>query len=487
MKIYAFASRALLLTGLLLCGTVVAFAQPGKKGTSPDNCRLDEAKRWYEEGRLERIEEIEACAKDPKSMSTEKRIEAFELLTESYLYRDKIGAADRSFQDLLRIDPLYEPDSIGESYESYDLIYLSNTYTRRPIFSMYFGLGGNYTHIEQLENYGVDNTTGANDYETFQDRIVFGGNATVGFELPLIWGFDLTLDATFGYRAYSFADSLYISLATNPTGQTYSNEETPLASATPLLYSTLTFREDQFWIDVPLTLRYNIENFHGFLPYVYVGGAANFLIHAQLTDVDRANTPEITADQSSLQPSDIVLTNTTNFLTGNQVSMRTQVNWSLVAGAGVKFRLGRNFIYADFRYTRMFLNAVERDNRYANRNLLYNYAHVDNDFRMDNFALTVGFVKAFYVPRKKRKHNPLVINGRYNRFLERERNYIKRETDEDLRQELNSAIKEMERNKPSLIEDVQKGKREGMQMLKDQQRQIEDIKNKRVRVEVKYE
>lgn len=487
MKIYAFARCTLSLTALLLCCTVVAFSQRNKKGTSPDNCRLDEAKRWYEEGRLERIEEIEACIKDPKSMSTEKRLEAFELLTESYLYRDNIGAADRSFKELLRIDPLYQPDSVGESYESYDLIYLSNTYTRRPIFSMYFGLGGNYTHIEQLQNYGIDNTGGTDDFETYQSRVVFGGNATVGFELPLLWGFDLTLDATFGYRAYSFADSLYISLSKNPTGQSFSSDEVALANASPLLYSTLTFREDQFWIDVPLTLRYNIEKFHGFLPYVYVGGAANFLLHAQLTDINRANKPEITADQSSLQSSDVNVTKTTNFLNGQSVSMRTQVNWSLVAGAGVKFRLGRNFLYADFRYTRMFLNAVDRDNRYANRDLLFTYAHVDNDFRMDNFALTVGFVKAFYVPRKKRKHNPLVIGGRYNRFLERERNYIKRETDEDLKQELNSAIKEMERMKPSLIEDIQKGRREGMQVIKDQQRQIEDIKNKRLKVEVKYE
>ena len=488
MRIQAFARCGLLCTGLWLSCMTATFAQPGKKGTSPDDCRLDEAKRWYEEGNLERIEEIEPCVKDPKSMSTEKRLEAFELLTESYLYRNEIDRANLSFQEMLRIDPLYQTDSTGDAYESYDMIYLSNTYNRRPIFSMYFGGGMNFTLVQQLQNYGVDNTSGVADNEGYLRNVVFGANAQVGFELPLIYGFDLTLDATFGYRTYAFGDSLYLSVnPTNPTGQSDNNDLGALAGQ-PLLYSTLQFREDQFWIDVPLMLRYNIEKFHGLLPYVYVGGAVNFLLGAQLTDVERTNVtegPQWGGERTPVR--DINVTNVNNFLTGQTVSMRTQVNWSLVAGAGVKFRVGRNFIYADFRYTRMFLNAVDRDNRYANRELLFNYSHVDNDFRMDNFALTIGFVKAFYVPRKKRQFNPIVIGNRYNRFLERERNAIKRETDEDLKRELNSAIKDMERMKPSLIEDIEKGRREGMQVIKDKQRQIDNIKNKRVRVEVKYE
>ena len=67
------------------------------------------------------------------------------------------------------------------------------------------------------------------------------------------------------------------------------------------------------------------------------------------------------------------------------------------------------------------------------------------------------------------------------------RNYIKRETDEDLKRELNSAIKDIERQKPSLIEDVQRGRTRGERMLSDKQRELNNLKNKRVRVEVRYE
>ena len=45
----------------------------------------------------------------------------------------------------------------------------------------------------------------------------------------------------------------------------------------------------------------------------------------------------------------------------------------------------------------------------------------------------------------------------------------------------------MERQKPSLIEDVQKGKSKGPQMLNSKQKEYSDYKNKRAKVEVKYE
>jgi len=252
-----------------------------------------------------------------------------------------------------------------------------------------------------------------------------------------------------------------------------------------LLYSTLQFKENQFWLDIPLMLRYNVTKFKGFLPYVYAGVAANFLLYADLTDVSRRTEPEgIRAElggQSTTSPS-IVISKT-----AERPSLRTSVNVSFVAGAGIKFRLGRNFLYADFRYTRMFLNNVDLNNRYSNPELVYYHGHIDNDFRTDNFALTVGFIKAFYVPRKKHQYNPLIINKKYSKFLEKERNYVKKETDEDLKRELTSTLKEFEQEQPSLIEDVQKGRTKGTKMLDTKKKEIEDIKNKRVKVEVKYE
>jgi hypothetical protein len=477
---------------LLLClfcffSSADTLAQKKKKGSSPDNCQLDEAKRWYEMGDLEKIEGIETCVSDPKSMSREKRIEALQLITESYLYRDKIGAADKSFRNLLSISPLYEADST-DPINSYDLIYLSRTFSRRPIFSMYFAAGANFSLVEQLENYGTDNTSGLADHEGYLREVEIGFTGAIGFEVPLIYNFELALDATFGYRTFAYGDSMYISVnPANPTDLVYgNNSELNSRAGAPLLYSTLIYKENQFWIDVPLILRYNLSDIKGFLPYIYVGVAGNFLLNANLGAISRTTQTEnaITSGGESTPEKTILITPDAE---NGTPSLRTMANVSFVAGAGIKKRVGSDFIFFDFRYTRMFLNNVDINNRYANNELLYQYGHVDNDFRMDNFALTFGYTKAFYKPRKKHQHNPLIIGRKYNKWLEKERNYAKKETDEDLKRELNSAIKDMERQKPSLIEDVQKGKTKGDKMIGNKQKEFGDYKNKRVKVEVKYE
>ena len=112
MKVLAhsYITCFLLVIVLMLSNSSIVLAQKNKKGSSPNDCQLDEAKKWYERGDLTKIEEIESCVSDKRSMSKEKRVEAYQLLTESYLYRDKIGAADKSFKSLLRISPLYEAD-----------------------------------------------------------------------------------------------------------------------------------------------------------------------------------------------------------------------------------------------------------------------------------------------------------------------------------------------------------------------------------------
>ena len=45
----------------------------------------------------------------------------------------------------------------------------------------------------------------------------------------------------------------------------------------------------------------------------------------------------------------------------------------------------------------------------------------------------------------------------------------------------------LRRQKPSLLEDVQRGKTQGENYIKNQQKMMDNYKNKRPRVEVKYE
>src|SRR5690606_1268010 len=139
-------------------------------------------------------------------------------------------------------------------------------------------------------------------------------------------------------------------------------------------------------------------------------------------------------------------------------SLRNMFNVSVVAGLGAKFRLGRNFLIVEARYNRFLLNSVNKTNRYSNPELVYQFAYVDNDYRMDNFSLSVGFEKSFYKPRKKHKYDPVYVDKRLEQLLRKEKNTAKRTTDAELKRELNNFVRELERDKPGILDDVRRGR-----------------------------
>jgi len=463
--------RYLLWTFLILTVTTSTWAQI----LDPTICseRLEDAKKSYEAGQLKDVsDKIEDCLeKRPAVFSQEKMVDGYKLLTESHLFRNNISDGTRSYEKLLTFNPLFEADSTDPS-NSYDLIYLSRTYRQKPIISTYVNFGTNYTLVNILQEYATDNTVRpAQNY----NQLRVGISGALGIEVPVWRDFTLVLEGNFAWRTYRYQDSLLISSGTaNPIQQ-------------QLVYSNLQFNEQQIWIDVPLMLRYEhyMKRYKKIIPYVYIGGAPNFLLTANLSNIQRNTTREpdfggqviggertVTIAGSGLNAKDRLAEG------GDTLrSLRTAVNASIVAGIGSKFRLGRHFLVIEARYSRFLLNTINRTNRYDNDELLFEYNYVDNDYRMDNFSLSVGFELSFYKPRKKRKYDPIVIDRRLDRFLQKEKTAAKRTTDSELKRELNSFIRTLERDKPGILEDVRRG-RASSRVIEEASEEIDKIKDK---------
>lgn len=455
-----------LFTVLFLCG-FVALHTLNAQTLTPNLCddRLDEAKRSYQAGQLEKVEEkISDCLNDRVFASKVKLQDGFQLLTESYLFQDKIGQASISFEELLRINPLFEADSTDPN-NSYDLIYLSRTYRKKPVVSIYGNIGANYSLLEILQNYNTDNNNRtAEDYMQF----TLGYSAAFGVELPIWRDFTLAVEANFASRAYRYLDTLFMS----------SNLENP--DQRELVYGTLQFRESQLWVDIPVMLRYEHyfkkKNLKWVIPYAFIGGAPNFLLSSNFVNIQRNTSREptgggaVVGGERSVTVAGIGL----NRDDPDALPLRNSFNVTVMAGLGAKFRAGRNFVVIEARYNRFLLNAVNLDNRYSNNELLYEYAYVDNDFRIDNFALTLGFEKSFYKPRKKRKYNPVHINNKLEKIIRKEKSNAKRTTDAELQRELNSYLRELERNKPGILEDVRRG-RASSTVIEQTKEEIEKI------------
>lgn len=425
--------------------------------------KLDDAKMYYESGLLEKVvgeDGVKTCLDSKHSLSKEKRIEGYRLLTETNLYQNQIGMADENFKSVLRLDPLYRVDTTDPT-ASYDLIYLARTFRRKPMISVYGGAGVNYSRLEVLQTYGTDNTS---DPHTDLNDIVVGFNGTVGMEIPVWRNFDFAMDVNFLLRTYKFLDSLYANVTITDARQ--NDEITSVDPDAALRYGAFSFRENQLWIDIPVMARYNFGE-KKIIPYIYVGANANFMISAALNGVRRTTVEEADLNAGNQVEENVRIrisqyTDRPETQGGQAIkylSLRNTFNFSLVAGAGVKIRVGRNFLFADLRYTRFFFNMANPENRYSRPELMYRFNYVSNDFKMDALSLNVGFMASFYKPTKKRAYDDKVLQFRLDKLLRDQRRKAKNVTDKALRNNLESSIKTLGREQRSIINDVKSGQR----------------------------
>jgi hypothetical protein len=455
---FSLASRAV-LAALSLAAFLPNSLLAQAKSTTDCERDLDDAKLAYSEGQLGTVRNFlsDECLVS-KKLSRENKVQAYRLLTETSLFTNNLDQASFSFESLLKYNPLFEVDS-SDQWASYDLIYLSRTYRRNPIISWYGSAGANYSRIDTLQTYGGSNTVST---KTDLSAISIGWNISTGFELPVYNNFDLLVEANLAVRNYRRADDLFIVSSANNAGD-----------GTVFPFGTLQFKEVQTWVDVPVMARYNYHWRKKIIPYAYAGVAPNFLVSAKMTGLVRRNSTDgrggdqvVGDDKNTISLTRKVVTDgagqkDTYRSTDN--SLRTGVNVSLIAGVGCKFRLGSNFLFFDIRYNRFLLNAVKIDNRYTQKELIYRYGYVDNDFRIDNVAISFGYMKSFYKPRKKRQYDPLSAALAFDKQMlggksKKGQNVVVKTTSEEANREMKDAVNSSKQDKKNFIDAVRSGR-----------------------------
>lgn len=291
----------------------------------------------------------------------DQRIEAYWLLTRTYLFIDDPISAEDTYLKLLRQDYEY---IIDEENDPIEMVYLSKKFKTTPIFMLYAKGGVNLSSIAVINNYGVDNTRTTE--ETYKNGFGFqlGGGAELNMNEHLSFG----LEVNFHNRSYNYSNTLFRSDRQN-------------------------FTEKQMGIDLPVFLKYRWD-FEKIRPYVYGGMGFGYLLRAQANVklVDRVNSGSDNIIESPVTGPEINIT-----------PQRNRFSQFAHGGIGVNYRFGYNYLVMDLRYMAGFSNIVNEPDQYSNDALLYNYSFVDDDKRMNTFAISVGFVKPLYKPRKIKK------------------------------------------------------------------------------------
>lgn len=302
--------------------------------------------------------------------SDELKVRVYELLTQVYLLMDDPAKAEESYLKLLDADPEFiatpEKDPI-------DVVYLSKKFTTTPIFTPHFRIGGNLSTqslISEVSTSGASNIARKN-------TALPGWTGGGGLEWNVTERFGVGAEILVSYKSFK-------------TRRSFINDDDFLNTV-----------QKQNWVDVPVYLRYG-DHLGTFRPYAYIGYALNILWRNKLQQSYVDVTPGEGTQQSVEGPDENVL------------FKRNIFNRSLVMGAGIKYKVGKNFITMDARYMAGHTNITRKDRVYYNDaisksgnakdylldEMITRYSNAPDFFRVNNWSFSMGYVMPLYHPRR---------------------------------------------------------------------------------------
>lgn len=309
--------------------------------------KLDEAENLYEMGELDSIPSLlRECVRE--GFDNEELSRAYKLLIRTYLFEDFQEMAELTMLKFLKKFPEYEI----KANDPVEFKYLYNSYKTIPVFSIGVIGGINYSFVRIIEPYSLSNTE---DYSGEYSVSTMGYH--VGLQLKKYITDEIEINVDGIYSSSKFDYSL--------------NQ----------LESNIEYSETQVNLSFPISGTYDFKLMN-FRPFVRLGVSIDYMI----------------SSNASLNRS--FVNNSSDPLTGPDIDMlenRNTLNFSLLAGGGIKYDLKKNgYLMFDLRYYFGLTNNVNADNRYSNDELIWYYNYIDDNFSVNRLLISVGFVYPIY-------------------------------------------------------------------------------------------
>jgi tetratricopeptide (TPR) repeat protein len=304
--------------------------------------KLFKANQLYEKGQLDEALAIaNSCLQ--KENSTSDRWQAYRLLAMVYLATGEQAEAKNAAEEMLQINPKYEPSKVKDPVE---LIKLLREITIIPkfTFGLAMSIGGNIAFVNVRGSYN-----GAEYTKDYTSK----GSWQVGLTSGYNWNEIISLQS--GIVASSSKYNVDYSVGN----------------------WQMHLEEQLIYLKVPLYARFKTkEEIKGFRFFSDVGGYIGFLSAAS-ADISRKN--EVTMD-SKVE------------LDLDAKQRRNKLEYGLLAGVGTTKKVGPVNLALDIRYYLSYANITNQGNRYNNSNLLYGYYYIDDDLRLNNLAISLSVI-----------------------------------------------------------------------------------------------
>ena len=339
-----------LLCLLLITGTEI-FAQQ-------DSCnnKLFRAQMLYEQGLLEDIPAIlEPCFTE--NVSRDFELQAYKLIILSYIFDDNQIKADESMLSFLKAFPEYKvtPD------DPVEFVFLFDTYESIPLYSIGISAGTNFTHQFISERFSTGDLNSPDiTYKWFEP----GYEAGLRFSRNFSNDYEVNIEVNYSTGKFGYLQKME---------NVYESE----------VINTLSR------IEIPLTVTYDFKEFSEgskIRPFLRFGFAVSSLVSGK-------------ADFS------MKYLNGENSFSKNGVDISSNLNsmnfW-LVGGGGLKYTLPSGHFFLDLRYNFGLMEEKGDGNGFDNNEQIYQYMHLDDNYRQGTISVQLGYVMSFYQFRKKR-------------------------------------------------------------------------------------
>ncbi|MCU0438918.1 MAG: outer membrane beta-barrel protein [Raineya sp.] len=344
------------LIGLLYCMGV------GVQAQNDCTTKLKLAQQTYEQGR---ISEVPALLNNCLTIGFDKteKIEAYKLLTLTYLYSNEQESAQKSMRNFLKIYPDYQ---INEVVDPPEFISLYKSFRTNPVFQIAVQGGVNRSFISETKRYSLDLIRDKKSLYTGD----IGFQVGVGLEFAITKKLHINPSFLFIRSQHSYKHEI-------------------------LGYSILNLDETQNRIEIPVLARYYFFNKKR-KPYLIAGGSANLMVGATGIAVRQDNVDSETQRQVSGPSIDMT----------NQRSLLT---YSAISGAGIKFEniLGRSDLMIEVKYHYSLANVTKTSARASNTELVYDYGYIDSDYNLHYASFTINYMMPYYKPKLLKKNNKL--------------------------------------------------------------------------------
>ena len=325
-----------------------------------DDCgeSLTIARNELDAGHVERIPDILFDCLN--KFAPEQKIEAYRILTITYLYLDDPIGAENSFMALLHEDPEFRVSDT----DPIELEYLSKQYITTPIISFSARAGANLSTTTVLNSNRVDRDS--NTPPRYNPGVGF--IAQGAFDLHFNKKVGLNAAIEFSSRNYKKVGEIF------PGNAEQQNLE--------------QIRTNMH-ISLPVALSFT---YPGVLnsPYIYAGYSPSYTFYS-----DAKNKRDPAGLGATVAGPNVDKSHST-----------ARFSHSLIFGIGLKRRIKYRYVLIDLRYRLGMTNMNSQENHFDFSNAdvkddMFRYLNPDDDYRWNGIELTVGYVWPQYKPRKK--------------------------------------------------------------------------------------